>query len=156
MTVDKRVTRHCPQRTLRPVRALPALTCLLALALAGCGGKAAPKKPVPPEQQVRTAIANFQTATQKKDYRRLCTQVLAQELLDKIARANLPCEQALKVGLQNVVNPRIAVRSVEITNNRAVAQVSSSAQNQPALDGTLALIREVKGWKVASLGTQGP
>ncbi len=138
------------------MRALPALTCLVALALAGCGDKPAPKKPVPPEQQVRAVIASFQTATQKKDYRRLCTQVLAQELLDKIERANLTCEQALKVGLQNVVNPRIAVRSVEVTHNRAVARVRSSADNQPALDGTLALIREVKGWKVATLGTQGP
>jgi hypothetical protein len=138
------------------VRALPALTCLVALALIGCGDKPAPKKPVPPEQQVRAVIASFQTATQKKDYRRLCTQVLAQELLDKIRRANLPCEQAVKVGLQNVVNPRIAVQSVEVTHNRAVAQVRSSADNQPALDGTLALIREVKGWKVATLGTQGP
>ena len=138
------------------MRALPALTCLVALALAGCGDKPAPKKPVPPEQQVRAVIASFQTATQKKDYRRLCTQVLAQELLDKIRRANLPCEQAVKVGLQNVVNPRIAVQSVEVTHNRAVAQVRSSADNQPALDGTLALIREVKGWKVATLGTQGP
>ena len=138
------------------MRALPALTCLVALALAGCGGKSAPKKPVPPEQQVRAVIATFQTATQKKDYRRLCTQVLAQELLDKLARANLDCEQALKVGLQNVVNPRIAVQSVEVTHNRAVAQVRSSADNQAALDGTLSLIREVKGWKVATLGTQGP
>ena len=138
------------------MRALPALTCLVALALAGCGDKRAPKKPVPPEQQVRAVIASFQTATQKKDYRRLCTQVLAQELLDKIRRANLPCEQAVKVGLQNVVNPRIAVQSVEVTHNRAVARVRSSADNQPALDGTLALIREVKGWKVATLGTQGP
>ena len=138
------------------MRALPALTCLVALALAGCGGKPAPKKVVPPEQQVRAVIATFQTATQKKDYRRLCTQVLAQELLDKIARANLTCEQALKVGLQNVTNPRIAVQSVEVTHNRAVAQVRSSADNQPALDGTLSLIREVKGWKVATLGTQGP
>ena len=138
------------------MRALPALTCLVALALTGCGDKPAPKKPVPPEQQVRAVIASFQTATLKKDYRRLCTQVLAQELLDKIRRANLPCEQAVKVGLQNVVNPRIAVQSVEVTHNRAVAQVRSSADNQPALDGTLALIREVKGWKVATLGTQGP
>ena len=138
------------------MRALPALTCLVALALIGCGDKPAPKKPVPPEQQVRAVIASFQTATQKKDYRRLCTQVLAQELLDKIRRANLPCEQAVKVGLQNVVNPRIAVQSVEVTHNRAVAQVRSSADNQPALDGTLALIREVTGWKVATLGTQGP
>jgi hypothetical protein len=138
------------------VRALPALTCLAVLALAGCEGKAAPKKPAPPEQQVRTVIASFQTAAQHRDYRRLCTQILAQELLDRIERANLPCEQALKVGLQNVVNPRIAVQSVEITHNRAVARVRSSADNQPELDGNLALVREVKGWKVASLGTQGP
>jgi hypothetical protein len=138
------------------VRALPALTCLVALALAGCGGKPAPKKPVPPEQQVRAVIATFQQATQKKDYRRVCAQVLAQDLLDKLARANLPCEQALKVGLENVVNPRIVVQSVEVTHNRAVAHVRSSADNQPALDGTLSLIREVKGWKIETLGTQGP
>ena len=138
------------------MRALPALTCLVALALAGCGSRPAPKKPVPPEQQVRAVLATFQTATQKKDYRRLCTQILSQDLLDKIQRANLTCEQALTVGLQNVVNPRIVVQSVEVTHNRAVARVRSTADNQPALDGTLALIREVKGWKVDTLGTQGP
>ncbi|MEP6953170.1 MAG: hypothetical protein ABI950_03795 [Solirubrobacteraceae bacterium] len=109
------------------MRALPALTCLVALALAGCGDKPAPKKPVPPEQQVRTVIASFPTATQRKDYKRPCTQILAQELLDKIERANLACERALEVGLQNLVNPRIAVQSVEITNNRAVARARSSA-----------------------------
>ncbi len=140
------------------MRPLLVLTCLAALALAGCGGgaKTRPKKPEDPQKAVRAAIASFQRDVQKKDYAGLCRDVLAQELLDKLRRANLPCEQALKVGLQNVVNPRIAVQSVEVTHNRAVARVRSSADNQPALDGTLALVREVKGWKVATLGTQGP
>ena len=134
------------------------LTCVGALALAGCGGGAKPKaaKPEDPQKAVRAVVAEFQAAAQKKDVRTLCTKVLAQELLDKIRRANLGCEQALTVSFQNVANPRIAVKSVEVTHNRAVAQVTSTADNQPRLDGALALIREPSGWKINSLGTQGP
>ena len=158
MTIDERVTGHAAQRTLRPVRRLPALTCLTALLLAGCGGSAKSQstKPEDPQKAVRAAVAEFQAAAQKKDVRTLCTKVLAQELLDKLQKANLNCEQALKVSFQNVTNPRIAVKSVEVTHNRAVAQVTSSADNQPQLDGMLAFIREPSGWKVDSLGTQGP
>jgi ketosteroid isomerase-like protein len=139
------------------VRALLVLTCLGAVALAGCGGGArTAARPADPQKAVRATIASFQTAAQKKDVRTLCTKVLAQELLDKLQKANLDCQQALKVSLQNVANPRIAVQSVEVTHNRAVAHVRSSADNQAALDGTLALIREPGGWKVASLGPQTP
>ncbi|MGZ4267722.1 MAG: Rv0361 family membrane protein [Solirubrobacteraceae bacterium] len=136
------------------MRALLALTCSCALSVAGCGGKAA--KPENPQHAVRDAIASFQQAAQKKDTRTLCTKVLAQDLLNKLKRADLPCEQALKVSFENVANPRIAVKSVQITGDRAVAQVRSSADNEPALDGSLTLIRERSGWKVDSLGTQGP
>ena len=136
------------------------LTCVGALALAGCGGgahaKKEPAKPEDPQKAVRAVVAEFQAAAQKKDVRTLCTKVLAQELLDKLKKANLGCEQALTVSFQNVTNPRIAVRSVEVTHNRAVAQVTSTADNQPRLDGARALIREPSGWKVNSLGPQGP
>lgn len=158
MTVDERVTGHASQRTLRPVRSLLALTCIAALVLAGCGGgaKSQSKKPEDAQKAVRAVVAEFQSAAQKKDVRTLCTKVLAQELLDKLRKANLDCQQALKVSFQNVKNPKITVRSVEVTHNRAVAQVTSSADNQPQLDGMLAFIREPSGWKVNSLGTQGP
>jgi hypothetical protein len=165
MTVDERVTRHCPQRTLPSVRALTALTLIGVLALAGCGAKrsdglgrsrttattTAPKPPPDQTPAVRAAVADFARAIARKDYRALCTRVLARDLVDRINRANLPCEQTLKVGLQEVRNPRLVLQGVTVTGTRAMAQVRSSADGQTPFDGSLALTHEPRGWKVASL-----
>jgi hypothetical protein len=48
--------------------------------------------------------------------------------------------------------PKIEVRQVTITGDRASAKVHTTASNQAASDDTVALVREGGDWKIGALG----
>ena len=81
--------------------ALAVLAALAAAAvLGGCGGGPSD------EQQVRDVLRAFATATEKRDYQRLCDDVFAPKLLNGLEQIGLPCELAMKQPLGSVRNPR--------------------------------------------------
>ena len=51
--------------------------------------------------------------------------------------------------------PKIEVRQVTITGNRASAKVHTTAANQPASDDTVALVKEGGDWKIGRAGRAG-
>jgi predicted small lipoprotein YifL len=131
---------------LRPVRFLAAA---LALALvAGCGD-AGPT----PEEQVRTTVADFGRATAAKDYATLCDRLLAPKLVEQVTEIGLPCEAALKQGLEKVRDPRLTIGRVQIDGERASAEIQSSAAGQEPSKDTLQLVNINGTWKIASLGS---
>ncbi len=71
---------------------VPALVSA-ALLLGACGGGASE------QAQVRAVLARFGAAVAHRDYRQLCTQLLAGNLTEKLERIGLPCEQAMSRGL---------------------------------------------------------
>src|ERR1700754_4734616 len=96
---------------LRPVRFLaPALVLLV---LVGCGD-AGPT----PEQQVRTTVSEFGRATADKDYKTMCDRLLAPDLVEDVQQVGLPCEQALKQGLDSVRDPRLTIGGVTIDGDK--------------------------------------
>ncbi|MDQ3740077.1 MAG: nuclear transport factor 2 family protein [Actinomycetota bacterium] len=125
----------------------PLLAALLAAAalLAGCGGD--------DEADVRDTLNAFAEATAKKDYQRMCDELLAPELIEQIRRVNLPCEVALRTGLEDVENPRLEVRSIKLDGDTATAQVHSTASNQEPSDDTVRLVKVDGGWRIASLAS---
>jgi hypothetical protein len=129
------------------VRRLIVLALLTVLA--GCGGSTASDA-----KQVRAMLAVLARATAQKDYRTLCTRVLAPQLISQLEQLKLPCEVALARGLGNVVQPQLAVRSIRVKGKTALAQVHTSAANQRASDDTVALVKLRGGWRVASLATR--
>jgi predicted small lipoprotein YifL len=131
---------------LRPVRFLAAA---LALALlAGCGD-AGPT----PEEQVRTTVADFGRATAAKDYATMCDRLLAPKLVEQVTEIGLPCEAALKRGLEQVRDPRLTIGRVQIDGDRASAEIQSSAAGQEPSKDTLQLVNINGTWKIASLGS---
>ncbi len=127
-----------------PRTTLAALLTAAAL-LAGCGAD--------DEGDVRDTLSAFGDATAKKDYQRLCDDLLSPELIDQIRRVNLPCEVALKTGLQEVEKPRLEVRSVKIDGDTASAEVRSTAANQPPSEDTIRLVKVDGEWRIASLAS---
>ncbi len=122
----------------------PALLAA-ALALGACGAD--------DEGDVRETLNAFAEATAKKDYQRMCDDLLAPELIEQIRRVNLPCEVALRTGLEDVENPRLEVRSVKLDGDTASARVHSTASNQEPSDDTVRLVKVDGEWRIASLAS---
>jgi hypothetical protein len=124
---------------------LPRLAALAAACalLAGCGGES-------DEEQVRTTVADFGTATAKRDYQRLCDELLSRRLVERAARA-VPCEQAFRVGLEGVQSPQLTVQSVEVDGDRANARVRSVAEGQDPSNDVIRLVRQGGDWRIDEL-----
>ncbi len=121
---------------------------LVALLVAGCGDQGPT-----PEEQVRSAVAEFGRATAAKDYQTLCDDLLSPTLIDDVESVGLPCEVALREGLADVREPRLTIGRIQIEGERATAEVSTTAAGQRPSRDTLRLESVSGVWKIASLGS---
>jgi hypothetical protein len=114
-----------------------------ALALTGCG-KSAP-------DQVRDTVGAFRDATAKKDYHRICKQVLAPALVSRLTDLGLPCEVALSKYLDATSRPTLTISRVAVKGASAQAFVTSSAKGQARSLDIVSLVKTGDGWRIASL-----
>ena len=126
-----------------------AAAAALSVAAAGCGKS--------DQQQVRDTLKRYERATARQDYDALCSSVLARSLIARLAQVGLPCDQALRIGLGTVRNPKLQVIRIRITGALALALVRSSATGQPTSTDTIRLVKDKGDWKISSLsGAQPP
>ena len=100
------------------------------------------------EQLVREALARFETASADKDYQTLCDELLASSYVRQTASSGLPCEVALRTGLEDVKNPTLEVISVEVNGDRAAARVRGTASGQVPAEDVYTLVREDDEWRI--------
>jgi hypothetical protein len=116
---------------------------------AGCGKS--------DDQKVRDTLKHFEQATEKRDYKTLCNDVLADQLVARLRAIGLPCQLALQRGLGSVLQPGIDIGKVKVRGHTALAQVTSTAVGERPSHDTLRLVKQGDGWRVASLsGAQPP
>jgi hypothetical protein len=125
-----------------------AAVALALVVVAGCGDQGPT-----PEEQVRSAVADFGRATAAKDYQSLCDHLLAPSLVEDVKSVGLPCEVALREGLGEVRDPRLTIGRVEVQGERASVEVSTAAAGQEPSRDTLRLENVDGAWKISSLGT---
>jgi hypothetical protein len=130
---------------LRLVRRLFLAAIVLA---AGCGGGPSDS------EQVHATVEAFGRATAAKDYQRLCDELLAPNLIQKLESVGLPCEVALKQGLGDVQAPTLTIGKIDVDGDAASAQVNSTAQGQPPSHDLLKLQRVSGKWRIASLADE--
>jgi hypothetical protein len=126
--------------------------------LSGCGADSEPAATTSAPSQdtaVRAVVAKFGIATQKKDYRQICEQLLSPELVARIEDVGLPCEGAMKQGLGGVRSPTLQITDVSIDRSKALVSVHTTAAGQKPSDDALQLVLEDGGWKIASLDDPG-
>ncbi len=116
-----------------------------AYALSGCGASQ--------HDEVQAKVQQFARATAAGDYVSLCQQVLAPSLIQRLAGANLTCEQAMRVFVHSVSNPTLSVAKVTVAGQRASAVVLATATGQPASLTTIELVNTKSGWRLASLAS---
>jgi ketosteroid isomerase-like protein len=136
---------------LRPVATRPPLLVLVACLLAGCGSSGPSD-----EERVRATLAEFRRATEARDYQALCDHVFAPKLVQTVKQIGLPCEVALQKGFEDVKDPRLTVGSIEVEDDKASAEVRSSAAGESPSQDTVQLVRVGDDWRIASLGSSAP
>jgi len=129
---------------MRSARALVTVALVLVLGVAGCGS-------VSPTDQVRAKVHQFATATNTRDTRVLCDQVLAPALVNRLTAAGLSCLQAMKVFVSSVSHPTLSVSKVSVTGASASAVVLAGATGQTAALESVQLVRTARGWRLVSL-----
>jgi hypothetical protein len=137
-------------RRILLVLAVAAVAVVAILLLRGGGGSSNDAK------QVRATLIEYTQASARKDYATICRRYLAQNLLDQLRQIKLPCRAALARGLGGVEAPTLTVKSVKVTGSTALADVHTSAANQPPLDGTIELVKAAGLWRIRSLAEQKP
>jgi len=108
-------------------------------------------KPEPDqEKDVRAALERYAKASRDKDYQTLCDDLLASELVQHIRNVGLPCEVALRKGLENRRSPTLRVLAVQVSGDQAVASVVGSAGGESTGASTYRLLREDGSWRIAT------
>lgn len=120
-------------------------TLVAAAALAGCGSGPSD------EQQVRQTLFDFAHAAARKNYRQVCRELLAPQLVEQVRQIGLPCEKALQRGLGDVRDPQVSVGRVVVHGDSASADVRSSAAGQAPSRDTVQLVKVDGRWRIASL-----
>jgi hypothetical protein len=107
------------------------------------------------DKEVRATLDRYARATRDKDYQTLCDDLYASDLIERIRSAGLPCEVALRTGLQDRQNPQLKVLGVEVSGDQALARTRTTAVGEPPSVDTIRLVRQGGNWRVASLSEPG-
>jgi hypothetical protein len=135
-----------------PTRLLP-LAVAAAIFAAGCGqGSSNSATDFQGEQRaVAQTIEDLQSAGKKGDATKICDELLAPTLVDRIKRSGGDCAKVVDSALSDADSFELKVEKVTVNGNRATAVVKSETGKKDRTD-TIELVREGRNWKVASLG----
>jgi predicted lipid-binding transport protein (Tim44 family) len=136
-----------------PIR-LAALLVALPLALGACGQteKDSAKDFQGEQNAVAQAVEDLQKASRKGDESKICKELLAPALVQKIKTASDgTCEKVLKDALRDVDSYELQVKKVAIDGTTATATVTSDTGPKDRTD-TLQLVKDRGAWKISTLG----
>jgi hypothetical protein len=119
---------------------------VFACVLDGCGQSTS--------QQVQAKVQQFVTAVKNHDAQTLCDQVLAPALVDRFPAVGLSCVKAMKIFVDSVHDPSLAVGRVVVNGkNKAEAITLSTAKGQLGSLSAIELVDTSNGWRVSGLGS---
>jgi outer membrane PBP1 activator LpoA protein len=143
---------------LAPFRVLPVLVAA-ALTLSACGqsSKDSAKDFQGEDKAVAQTVEDLQSASSKGDEGKICDEILAADLANKIkARASgdqKTCADVLKDSLRDSDSSELQVKKVAVNGTTATATVESDAAGDAKTTTTLTLTKARDGWRIASLGS---
>jgi hypothetical protein len=132
-------------------RSVACLLLLVALPLAGCTTTATSnsKKFSGPSADVAKAIGDLQTAGDRKDSNKLCTQVLSRSLVGTLSSGGTTCKAEMDKAMADADEFSLTVEDVKVNGTTATATVRNGDKGPTK---TLQLVREDNRWKVSGLG----
>jgi hypothetical protein len=135
-------------------RSLLAVLVAAALVVAGCGGQQSSQDTSDrfrgPQRLVANTVEDLQSAAEDSDEGKICRDLLARALADRLARGAGGCQATVAAALEDSDTNELDVRSVQITGERATARVRMETGDRDRVT-QVALVRERNGWRIAEL-----
>jgi hypothetical protein len=135
-------------------RSLLAPLVAAALVVAGCGGQQGSEDTSDrfrgQQRLVANTVEDLQSAAEDSDEGKICRDLLARALADRLARGAGGCQATVAAALEDSDTNELDVRSVQITGERATARVRMETGDRDRVT-QVALVRERNGWRIAEL-----
>ncbi len=126
------------------------LLVALLLPLAGCAAQSSSSgKFTGQAQQVAQVVADLSAAGRAGDAGKICTAILAKELVQQLRAAGGDCQSEMKAAIQDATDYNLQVADVHVNGNRATAKVRQGDKGQVV---TFTFVKENGGWRASSLG----
>ena len=129
------------------------LVPVLALLVMACG--AAPEKSEnkfknTDQAAIAKLVDDLASAGRAGNASKICTEILAKQLVDELKQAGGNCEQELKRAIDDAQDFDLQVDNVKVTGSTATAQVRQGKTKKVA---TFAFVKEKAGWRASALGS---
>jgi hypothetical protein len=127
------------------------LAAVLALVLSACGAATNTQndKFNGAQQDVVKVVDNLAQAGSRGDADRICTEILAKQLVDELKSAGGDCVTEMERAIKDATDYDLQVTSVKISGNNATAQVRQGDDGKVA---TFTFVKESGGWRASALG----
>jgi hypothetical protein len=121
---------------------------LVAIALAGCTAASSTGSFSGAEKDVANAIEDLQTAAQRDDETRICRDLVARPVLDKLRTRTppRPCTAVVAQALDDQDSTELTVKDVRVTGTTARARVELGRDKDRST--VMTLRREGSAWKI--------
>jgi hypothetical protein len=136
-------------------RALPSLIAAGALLAGGCGATTSSDEEDPPvlrgeQQLVGQAIEDLQDAATEGDEERICRELLAKDLAERLGGTGQECEPTVRDALENTDTTDLTVRAVTVSGTTATARVEAERGDADRVT-TVGLVKEGARWRISRL-----
>src|SRR3954471_24643618 len=126
---------------------------VLALTFSACG-TAAPRQQSKFKNSDQAAIAklvdDLAAAGRSKNAKKICTEILAKQLVDELKSAGGDCEREMDRAIHDATDYDLQVDDVKVTGSTATARVRQGTSKKVA---TFAFVKEKGGWRASALGS---
>jgi ABC-type oligopeptide transport system substrate-binding subunit len=139
--------------TSRPSTALLAVALAAAALAAGCAPQTTTSsnsvsKFRGDQRAAAQTVEDLQAAADDSNETKICSQVLAKALADRLAAANHGCPAAVNEAIKDADSTDMTVEAVRVTGNRATARVKFETGKKDRR-ANIALVREGGRWRIA-------
>jgi hypothetical protein len=140
-----------PRRPLA-ILAVLALAALSAACAPSSGSKNTASDFRGDQRAVATTVEDLESAASKGDQDRICRDLLAPALVQRLSSPSRGCPATVDIALKNTDTFALQVTAVRITGNRATARVKleTGARDRVATIG-LTRAGATAGWRIAQL-----
>ena len=135
------------------LRSFVALALLAVVALTGCAGQSTNSdssgKFKGEQRLVASAVEDFESAASKGDQGKICSDLLAKELVAQYARQGGSCDVAVDDALKNTDSFGLTVEKVTITGAQAAVTVKAD-RGKKDINEAMTLVKQGAGWRISA------